>query len=173
LAHEREWLDIAVSLRNLSRAEAQGATTMKALSYLALLVGLVFVPAVGTAEPPKAEKKRQFYGPWSSYEHRGYHYRLLYFQPTPGAEYQYHYCILLQGQPRYIYYFDPVAGKYWGRLDLEGRGEAVFAQLRKEDQKALVRDIPETAFPTLGKLPPLPGTKDDVALEPPPNDVPK
>jgi hypothetical protein len=116
--------------------------------------------------------KRQYYGPWAFYEHRGYHYRSLYYQPTPGAAYKYHYCISLQNNPGYVYFYDPGSGKYWGRLDVRAEGDEPFSLLKAEDQKPLIRDIPETAFPKPGKMPPLPGTQDGVPIAPFPADLP-
>src|SRR5262249_57576186 len=100
----------------------------------------------------------QYYGPWALYEARNYHYRSLYYQPTPGAAYKYHYCILFQNNPNYVYFFDPASGKYWGRLDLRVEGDERFSLLRAEDQKPLLPHIPEAAFPKPGKTPPIPAS---------------
>jgi hypothetical protein len=118
------------------------------------------------------EAKRQYYGPWAFYEHRGYHYRTLYYQPTPGAAYKYHYCILLDSNANYIYFYDPEKGKYWGRLDLQAKGDERFSLLRAEDQKPLVRDIPEAAFPKPDKMPALPGAQDGLTALPFPPEMP-
>jgi hypothetical protein len=145
---------------------------MKSIRWRAGIVGAVVAILAAAAFARGDEMKRQYYGPWAFYEHRGYHYRSLYYQPKPGAAYKYHYCISFQANPRYVYLFDPVSGKYWGRLDLQADGEERFSLLRAEDQKPLVRDIPEAAFPKPGKMPAIPGADHGLTVAPFPNDLP-
>ena len=42
-----------------------------------------------------------------------------------------------------------------------------------KDRKKDLKEIPEKAFPEPGKMPTIPGAKDSVAMEPPPENVPK
>jgi hypothetical protein len=145
---------------------------MKTIRFAGWTVGAVVAVLVAAAFVRGDEITRQYYGPWAFYEHRGYHYRSLYYQPKPGAAYKYHYCISFQANPRYVYFFDPVSRKYWGRLDLQVEGEERFSLLRAEDQKPLLRDIPEAAFPKAGKMPAIPGAEDGLTIAPFPADLP-
>jgi hypothetical protein len=67
-------------------------------------------------------------------------------------------------RPRYVYYYTPFQGPYWGRYDLRTCG---YSLLAPEDRKALIGDIPEAAFPPPGRMPP-PEEGIDEPMPPPP-----
>jgi hypothetical protein len=117
---------------------------------------------------------RQYYGGWTYYPERTYYYRYYYYQPSDGADYSYHYCIYYPETPRYAYYYNPSSGYYWGRLDLEAKGDKKYSLLAEKDRKANLKDIDEKAFPAPDVMPPIPGAKDKLPMLPiEPNDKPK
>lgn len=110
---------------------------------------------------------RQYYGSWSYYPQYSYYYCSYYYQPYSGYDgYNYHYCIYYPSQPSYVYYYNPHSHYYWGRLDLKAKGENKYSLLAEKDRKASLKDIPESAFPKPGKMPPIPESKDGVAIKP-------
>ena len=62
---------------------------------------------------------------------------------------------------------------YWGRYEIGSKGEKKYSILAEKDRKKELKDIPESAFPEPAKMPKIPGAVDDVAMEPPPENVPK
>jgi hypothetical protein len=148
---------------------------MRAAKYLtlALALALALLAALAAPAPAHSHGGRQYYGSWSYYPQRSYYYRSYYYQPAAGDDYSYHYCIYYPSQPRYVYYYNPSSGNYWGRLDLEAKGDDKYSLLAKDDQKPTLKEIPEEKFPKPGKMPGIPGAKDNVQIEPPPNDLPK
>jgi len=117
---------------------------------------------------------RQYYGGWTYYPERTYYYRSYYYQPYDGADYSYHYCIYYPSTPRYVYYYNPYSGYYWGRLDLEAKGDKKYSLLAEKDRKANLKDIDEKAFPEPAEMPPIPESKDKVPMKPiDPTDLPK
>ena len=62
---------------------------------------------------------------------------------------------------------------YWGRYEIGSKGDKRYSILADKDRKKDLKEIPEKAFPEPGKMPTIPGVKDSVAMEPPPENVPK
>ena len=125
------------------------------------------------SEAPASAAFRQYYSSWNLYPQRQYYYRTYYYKPSPDfAGYNYHYAIYYPDKPNYVYYYNPYKRVYWGRCDLRGKAGQQYSLLAEQDRKENLSDIPESAFPALGKMPPIPGSKDDVAIEPP-KDLPK
>jgi hypothetical protein len=118
---------------------------------------------------------RQYYDTtWTYSPSYGYYYTTYYFQPAVTVTtYEYHYCIYYPSQPRYIYYYNPVTQVYWGRYEIGSKGDARYSLLANKDRKKDLKQIPESAFPKPGKMPTIPGAKDGVTIEPPPENVPK
>jgi len=131
---------------------------------------MLIAASVGvTAVEVSAAVYRQRYSSWNYHSARRYHYRKFYYKPQVSySGYQYHYCIHYPAthypqRANYVYYYNPVARTYWGRYDLEQKG---YSMLAEKDRKAKLADIPESAFPKPGKMPPIPGSKDKTPIEP-------
>ena len=141
--------------------------SIRALSLVAVLV--CTVPAAA------AYGQRQYYDTtWAYSQNNSYYYTSYYFQPVIAqTTYSYHYCIYYPSQPQYIYYYNPSSQVYWGRYEIGSKGDKRYSMLAEKDRKKDRKDIPESAFPKPGKMPTIPGAKDDVAIEPPPENVPK
>jgi hypothetical protein len=140
---------------------------IRALSLLSVLACTV---------PAGAEYAlRQYYDTtWAYSQNYGYYYTNYYFQTTvTQTTYTYHYCIYYPSQPQYIYYYNPSSQVYWGRYEIGSKGDKRYSLLAEKDRKKDLKDIPESAFPKPGKMPTIPGAKDGVAIEPPPENVPK
>jgi hypothetical protein len=137
---------------------------------LGLTLGLVCGPAV-----PAAFGQRQYYdNSWSYSPSNNYYYTRYYYQPTTSyTTYDYHYCIYYQSYPNYVYYYNPVSQAYWGRYELGSKGNERYSILADKDRKKDLKDIPESAFPKPAAMPKIPGSQDGVAMEPPPENVPK
>lgn len=134
-------------------------------SLLALLLGVGLWQALGDRADALAYR-RQYYGGWNYYPARTYHYRYYYYKPYESYDgYAYHYCIYYPSQPRYVYYYNPYTSVYWGRLDLEAKGDNKYSLLEMKDRKKELKDIPESAFPEPGKMPAIPESKDGAAIE--------
>jgi hypothetical protein len=136
-------------------------------------VALLAVVLLGLSASGARAGERQYYGGWKYYPERSYYYRSYFYQPSAGDNYSYHYCIYYPSQPRYVYYYNPSSGNYWGRLDLEAKGDDKYSLLAKDDQKPTLKEIPEEKFPKPGKMPLIPGAKDGAQIDPPPSDLPK
>jgi len=138
------------------------------------LATLALTLAVATAAN-SAFRLRQYYdtsytySPTYSYYYTTYYYTTTVTQTT----YDYHYCIYYPSQPQYVYYYNPTTQAYWGRYDLGSKGEARYSILAEKDRKKDLKAIPESAFPKPAAMPTIPGAKDEVAMEPPPENVPK
>ena len=142
---------------------------MKLVKVLALAGAVALVAALG-ASTAQAGFGRQYYGGWS-YCTKGYWYCTYTYKPYVGyPNYCYNYCVWYPATPKFCYYFNPYRGTYWGRYDFQTKGYSLLAE---KDRKKDLKDIPESAFPKPGKMPTIPGAKDDVAIEPPPENVPK
>jgi hypothetical protein len=141
--------------------------SMRALSLVAVLAC--------TAPAGAASALRQYYDTtWAYSSSYSYYYTTYYYQPTViQSTYSYHYCIYYPSQPQYIYYYNPVSQVYWGRYEIGSKGDKRYSMLAEKDRKKDLKDIPESAFPKPAKMPTIPGAKDDVAIEPPPENVPK
>jgi hypothetical protein len=137
---------------------------------LALGLGLAFSPAT-----PAAFGQRQYYDASYTYSPTyGYYYVRYYYKPVVTyTAYDYHYCIYYPAQPSYIYYYNPARQVYWGRYKLGSKGDQRYSILAENDRKKDLKEIPESAFPEPAAMPKIPGATDDVAIEPPPENVPK
>ena len=105
----------------------------------------------------------QSYSDWHKSPY-SYYYRYYYSRPNT-----YDYVILYPKQPRYLYYYNPVAKVYWGRFDLKSKGYSLLAEA---DRKGLLKDIPESKFPEPGDMPQVPGGQDGEKVQTPPTDLP-
>src|SRR5262249_30566615 len=85
-------------------------------------------------------------------------------------DYACHRCIYYPAQPKYVYYYNPVSKKYWGRFDVDAAG---YSLLEEKDRAALLADVPESAFPKPGPMPAIPGSKDGPAMDRPPKELPE
>ena len=141
--------------------------SMRALSLVAALA--CTVPDAAAAD------LRQYYDTtWDYRPSYGYYYTTYYFQPTVVQNtYSYHYCIYYPSQPQYIYYYNPVSQVFWGRYEIGSKGDKRYSLLAEKDRKKDLKDIPDSAFPKPAEMPTIPGTKDGVSIEPPPENVPK
>ena len=61
--------------------------------------------------------------------------------------------------------YNPSKNKCWGRYDVQANG---YSLLEEKDRAAKISDIPESAFPKPGEMPPIPGSKDGVKMTKPP-----
>lgn len=105
---------------------------------------------------------RQRYSSWSYSPARRYYYTTYYYQPHSNYDgYLYHYCIYYPSQPRYVYYYNPHSGTYWGRYDMDEEG---YSMLAEKDRKGTLVEIPDSAFPKPGKMPAVPESKDNVSM---------
>jgi hypothetical protein len=66
-----------------------------------------------------------------------------------------------------------VSQVYWGRYEIGSKGDARYSLLANTDRKEDLEQIPDSVFPKPVKMPAVPGAKDGVAIEPPPENVPK
>jgi hypothetical protein len=140
--------------------------------FLSLSAFALLVLATSAAQ---AGYPRQYYSSWNYYPQRQYYYTTYYYKPTPTYQtYSYHYCVHYPSQPRYVYYYNPHRGYYWGRCDLQGKPGEQYSILAEEDRKANLTDIPESAFPKPAAMPAVPEAKDgtantdNTAVDPPP-----
>ena len=143
---------------------------MKTIRVATLLAVLGFAAPVAAAYG-----LRQYYDTsWAYNQSYGYYYTNYYFHTSVvQTTYDYHYCIYYPSQPRYIYYYNPSSQVYWGRYEIGSKGDQRYSLLAEKDRKKDLKDIPEKAFPKPAKMPTIPGAKDDVAIEAPPENVPK
>lgn len=103
-----------------------------------------------------------YYSRWHPATRYSY-YRTYYYQPN-AYDYVLYYPKL---QPRYLYYYNPVARTYWGRFDVKTKGYSLLAEA---DRKGALKDIPDSKFPEPADLPPVHGDKDQDKVEAPPTD---
>jgi hypothetical protein len=120
-------------------------------------------------------QQRQYYETTYTYSPTyQYYYVRYYYKPVVTApEYSYHYCIYYPATPRYIYYYNPVRQFYWGRYEIGSKGDKRYSILAEKDRKGELKDIPESAFPAPASMPTIPESSDQVAMEPPPESVPR
>ncbi len=136
---------------------------------LVLAVALCGLAPDGSA----ANLRRQYYDSSYSYnEINNYHYCKYYYYPTPASTtYHYHYVIYYPARPRYVYYYNPTAQYYWGRFEIDDKGQGKgYSLLEEKDRKKKLDDIAESAFPKAGDMPPIPESTDKEAMEKPPLD---
>lgn len=117
---------------------------------------------------------RQYYGNWQRHPTAGYHYRSYYYKPTPTYQgYKHHYVISPPTSRQHHYYYNPYTKKYWGRCPSQHDGDGGYSKLAPEDQKASLKEIPESAFPKPSDLPEIPESSDGAILDLPPDDLPE
>jgi hypothetical protein len=139
---------------------------------LGLTLGLGF--AYGPSAPAAFGQRQYYDATWSYSPTYGYYYVHYYYRPVVTyTTYDYHYCIYYPSQPSYIYYYNPTTQVYWGRYKIGSTGNERYSILAQGDRKKDLKDIPESAFPAPAAMPSIPGAKDGVAMEPPPENVPK
>lgn len=104
------------------------------------------------------------YTSWSYQPSRGYYWSRYSYRV--GRGYGHHYAVYYRHRPRYVYYYNPVRRLYWGRFDLN---EKLYSELRPDDRKGELKDIPEAAFPKAGAMPRFDDADDkDGRMDPPP-----
>jgi hypothetical protein len=130
-------------------------------------VGLAVLAALGTAASP-ARAPRPSRGDYTpKYRGPGYSYRKCWYWSKAHGGYRNHYAVYYPRRPRYVYYYNPYKGRYWGRSDLEAGG---YSTLTPQDRKPKLCQIPESAFPPRGPMPP--AEPDGEEMPPPPEAVP-
>jgi hypothetical protein len=140
-------------------------TSTRRGALMTLMIGLLTAAGLmsGTAEA-RYYAGRHYYSSWNYHPQRTYYYTYYYYKPTPTYNsYNYHYCVYYTSQPRYVYYYNPVRRVYWGRYDMEAKG---YSKLEEKDQKADLKDIPDSAFPKPGEMPEIPESKDGEKMLP-------
>lgn len=153
------------------------ATRLRPVSRRVVLSALIASAALGAvalstspAEAGYSGRYRQYYSSWSYRPSTSYYYTRYYYSPNPRTyTYSYRYVIYYPSQPRYRYYYNPVTRCYTGRYEVDENGKAKgYSLLKPEDQKPALEDIPDSAFPTPGKMPVMPDAEDgERILEPP------
>jgi hypothetical protein len=134
------------------------------VSFLALVV-------VAAATADDRPKLRQYYSSWRKHSEKPYYYRYYYYKPSADAEqYRYHYAIYYPSRGKKVYMYNPEKKRFWGYYDLEAKG---YSLLPVEARRERLDDIPEEAFPKLGKMPPIPESRDNEAMLEPPGELPK
>ncbi|MEZ6067796.1 MAG: hypothetical protein R3B90_19270 [Planctomycetaceae bacterium] len=135
------------------------------LTCAAVLLGTA---AVGIANDYGSA--RQYYTPWQKPANSQYAYRTYYYKPTPTyAGYKHHY-VIQKGD--HCYFYNPYEKKYWGRCPSQSYGRPQYSHLPPEWRRPTLQEIPESAFPTPGNLPPIPESDGSVVLDLPPDDLP-
>ncbi|MDX2273141.1 MAG: hypothetical protein NW237_14490 [Cyanobacteriota bacterium] len=155
----------------------------KFLKPLALvLASFLVLILVGTSHVLAGEDKagataaefaspRQFYSDWVKTPQ--FSFRTYYYKPTPSyAGYKHQFVIYTPTKPDYLYYFNPYEKKFWGRIQTFSKGEPKYSLLKSVDQKSVLSEIPESAFPDFGPLPAMPEVQDQLVLDLPPDDSP-
>jgi hypothetical protein len=159
-----------------------GSTGRNARAWLvplAVLPSLVALQAAAMADnnygTPYASP-RQYYSDWKQYPSGNAYYRDYYYKPTPTyAGYKHHYVVLYPSHPDRAYFYNPYKKTYWGYCPSGYSGEeqeSAYSHLPAEYQKNSLAEIPDSAFPPLGKLPAIPDSKDGARLDLPPDDLP-
>lgn len=140
---------------------------MRRSAALTVLLGLTIGLVFGQTNTADAAF-RQYYSAWTWYSTYGYHYRSYFYKPTANYDgYKYHYCIYYPDKPRYVYFYNPHDKVYWGRFDTEGQQGEQYSVLAESDRKSKLADIPESAFPSPGRMPAVPESRDGVEIQPP------
>jgi hypothetical protein len=138
--------------------------TFKAALLLALVCALGF-----TSLAPAMERPRQYYSTRMVYDREGDYYRGAYYFKVKATDgnYKLHYVIRLKSEQHYLYFFNPVTKKFWGRYDALKQKYSVLAE---EDRVSRLSDLSNARFPEPGPMPPIPGSTDGVAMEIPPGE---
>jgi hypothetical protein len=138
---------------------------MKSSNVLALAGAVALVAALG-ASPAHAGVGRQYYDGWRNSGH-GYLFSTYHYKPYAAyPTYLYNYAIYYPATPRFVYYFNPYKGTYWGRFDVKTKGYSLLAE---KDRAGALKDVPEKAFPAEGPLPQVPDAKEQLTLAEPPD----
>jgi hypothetical protein len=116
---------------------------------------------------------RQYYSGWEQSPSSSYYYRNYYYKPSPSyAGYKHHYVVAYPADPKHLYFYNPYKKTYWGRCDAYSEGQPTYSRLPAEYQHGSLSEIPESAFPPAGQLPPIPESRDGGRLDLPPDDLP-
>jgi hypothetical protein len=99
--------------------------------------------------PAQASPYRGYYT--AKYRGPGYSCRKYWYWSMTYGGYRSHYAVYSPQRPRYVYYYNPYKGRYWGRYDLAAGG---YSTLAPPDRKPQLGQIPESAFPPPGPMPP-------------------
>ena len=135
---------------------------------------LFILSAVSVSPASETYSPRQYYGAWIKHPKNNYYYRNYYFKPTADyAGYKYHYAMYFPARPNHYYYYNPQIKKYWGRCPINNDGKPLYSLLPEKDRKEKLNEIPDSAFPAPGALPPIPDSEDGAILDLPPNDLPR
>jgi hypothetical protein len=138
---------------------------MKLVKILALAGAVALVAALGVMFA-RSGYGRQYYGGWQP-SGKGYYFSTHHYRPAAGdLTFRTNYAIFYPETPRYIYYYNPVKGTYWGRFDVKTKAYSLLAE---KDRAGRLKDIPEKAFPPEGPLPAIPDAKDKLTLAEPPD----
>jgi hypothetical protein len=113
---------------------------------------------------------RQYYSGWQKPARSTYAYRTYYYKPAADyAGYKHHY-VIQKGD--HCYFYNPYSQQYWGRCPSQCHGQPQYSLLPPEWRKPQLSEIPESAFPVLGDLPPIPESDGSAILDLPPDDLP-
>jgi hypothetical protein len=161
------------SIRGIGPTPHSGEITMRRVASISTivlaLVSLWLGTSVWVARGASGYGRQYYDTTWTYSSSYGYYYTTYYYQTyVTSTTYSYHYCIYYPSQPSYIYYYNPSTAAYWGRYEVGSKGDKRYSLLAEKDRKKEVKDIPNSAFPEAGKMPPIPGSDDKVAMEPPP-----
>jgi hypothetical protein len=93
-------------------------------------------------------------GQYSSYSYspsKGYGYRTYSYVSKVHKKVHHHIAVYHKHHPRKVYMYNVQTKKYWGRFDLDTRQYSLLAE---KDKKGTIAEIPESAFPPGGEMPP-------------------
>jgi hypothetical protein len=139
---------------------------MKAIRLLTLAGAVALTAALVVPSARAGLAARQYYSGWR-HSSQGYWFSTHYYKPYADyPSYCTNYCIYYPGAPKFVFYFNPYRGTYWGRFNVQTKGYSLLAE---KDRAGRLKAIPEKAFPKEGELPPVPDSKDKVQLEEPPD----
>jgi hypothetical protein len=133
---------------------------------MASLLGLAAFVGLGAAvESARADHHPGYYT--TRYHGPEYSSRKYWYWSHRYGGYRHHYEVYHPSRPHYVYYYNPYKGCYWGRYDMEKGG---FSMLAPEHCKPHLSQIPESAFPPPGPMPPT--DPDGEEMPPPPGNDP-
>lgn len=154
-------------------------TTKTFTKWILMLVVCVGAVTVGSERADAGRFGRQYYSSWSYHRTQQYHYCRYYYKPTVRTQtYHYHYVIHIPSRPRYRYYYNPVRRVYWGRYEVDCKGNPVgYSMLKPEDRKGKLSEIDESKFPPAAEMPTIPEAEEGdttpiLAPADPPDDLP-
>jgi len=97
-----------------------------------------------------------------------YDYLAYHFKPSPDdTEYKRHYVIRPNNTDGFYYYYNPESKKYWGRFVAKGSDAGKYSELKTEDRRETLAEIPAEAFEKPGPMPTIPGATDQAVMLPP------